>query len=158
QSKRRIDTKSTTADERPSITITTEEHEVNEKAIQALARDASFYQRGNLLVRIMRDGSPASKGIRRPFTPRIDPLPAPLLRERLAANASWIKLRQAKDGVIEEPAHPPSWCISAIHARGEWPGIRHLEAVVDYPVLRPDGTILYQPGYDPSTGLLLDAA
>jgi hypothetical protein len=150
--------KTPSADERPSITITTEEHEVNEKAVHALARDDSIYQRGNMLVRIVRDGSPASRGIRRPFTPRIDPLPAPLLRERLAANASWIKLHEGKDGAAATPAHPPTWCVSAVHARGEWPGIRHLEAVVDYPVLRPDGTILCQPGYDPATGLLLDAA
>jgi hypothetical protein len=153
----RIDAESPSTDDRPQILITTEEHKINEQAVHALGRDASIYQRGNMLVRIVRDGSPATKGIRRPFTPRIDPLPAPLVRERLAANAEWIKLRESKNGVEEAPAHPPSWCISAVHAHGEWPGIRHLEAVVDYPVLRPDGTILIQPGYDPSTGLLLDA-
>jgi hypothetical protein len=152
------DGESPSADDRPSITITTEEHEVNEQAVRSLGHDNSIYQRGNMLVRIVRDRSPASKGIRRPFTPRIDPLPAPLLRERLAANARWIELRQVRDMIIKEPTHPPTWCISAVHARAEWPGIRHLEAVVDYPVLRPDGTILYQFGYDPSTGLLLDAA
>src|SRR5262249_49165413 len=97
------DPKSPVVNDRPSITITTQEHEVNEQAVLALARDTSIYQRGNMLVRIVRDGSPASKGIRRPFTPRIDPLPAPLLRERLAANVSWIKLRQVKEAVIEEP-------------------------------------------------------
>src|SRR5262249_45257501 len=80
-------------DNRPSITITTEEHEVNEQAVRSLAHDNSIYQRGNMLVRIMRDGSPASNVIRRPLTPRIDPLPVPLLRERLAANARWIKLK-----------------------------------------------------------------
>ena len=151
---RPIDGESPSADDRPSITITTEEHEVNEQAVRSLAHDNSIYQRGNMLVRIVRDGSPASNVIRRPLTPRIDPLPVPLLRERLAANARWIKLKKG----IEVPAHPPSWCVSAVHARGEWFRIRHLEAVVDYPVLRPDGTILYQPGYDPSTGLLLDGA
>jgi hypothetical protein len=155
---RPIDDENPSTNDRPSITITTEEHEVNEQAVRSLAHDNMIFQRGNMLVRIVRDGSPASKGIRRPFTPRIDPLPVPLVRERLAANATWIKLRHVKDNLIEEPAHPPSWCISAVHARAEWPSIRHLEAVVDYPVLRPDGTILYKSGYDPSTGLLLDAA
>ena len=46
--------------------------------------------------------------------------------------------------------------MAAVHARADWPGIRHLEAVVDYPVLRPDGTILSRQGYDPETGLLLE--
>jgi hypothetical protein len=143
--------------DRPSITITTEEHEVNAEAVGALARDPDVYQRGGLLVRVVRDVSPATKGIRRPFAPRIETLPPPLLRERLAANAQWVSVRETKDGPVEQAARPPGWCVSAVHARAGWPGIRHLEAVVDYPVLRPDGTILSEPGYDPETGLLLEA-
>jgi hypothetical protein len=54
-----------------------------------------------------------------------------------------------------KPAHPPGWCVSAVHARASWKGIRHLEALVDYPVLKPDGTILDTPGYDEETGLYL---
>jgi hypothetical protein len=136
--------------------ISTEEHEVNAQAVAALARDPGIYQRGGMLVRVVRDASPATKGIRRPFAPRIEMLPPPLLRERLAANAMWIRPRKTQRGDIEEPAHPPAWCVSATHARADWPGIRHLEAVVDYPVLRPDGTVLSRPGYDPETGLFLE--
>jgi hypothetical protein len=143
---------------RPVITITTEEHQVNAAAACALARDEGVYQRGGILVRVVRDASPAAGGIRRPLAPRIEMLPAPLLRERLAANAHWIALRSTRDGIVEEPAHPPAWCVSAVHARGDWPGVWHLEGVVEYPVLRPDGTILDQPGYDPHTGLLLEPA
>jgi hypothetical protein len=79
-----------------------------------------------------------------------------LLRERLAANALWQKIRETGKKTIEVPDHPPGWCVAAVHARADWPGTRHLEAVVDYPVLRPDGTILAQAGYDPETGLLLE--
>jgi hypothetical protein len=143
---------------RPSITITTEEHEVNAAAVAALARDDAIYQRGGMLVRIVRDVSPAAKGIRRPFAPRIEPLPPPLLRERLAANAAWITLKQTQNGAVEMPARPPAWCVAAVHARAAWPGVPHLEAVVDCPVLRPDGTVLDRAGYDPDTGLLLEAA
>jgi hypothetical protein len=127
---------------RPTITITTEEHEVNAEAVAALATEESIYQRGGLLVRVVRDVSPAAKGIRRPFAPRIEPLPPPLLRERLAANARWVALHGKKDEMEERPARPPAWCVSAVHTRAQWPGVRHLEAVLDYPVLRPDGTIL----------------
>jgi hypothetical protein len=144
------------SDDRPCITITTEEHLVNDQAVSALARDGSIYQRGGMLVRVVRDVSPAAKGIRRPFAPRIEPLPPPLLRERLAANARWFSLHETKEGIVEKPARPPAWCVAAVHARADWPGLRHLEAVVDYPVLRPDGTVLYRPGYDPDTGLLLE--
>jgi hypothetical protein len=110
-----------------------------------------------MLVRVVRDVSPAAKGIRRPFAPRIETLPPPLLRERLAANARWVTVRETEHGWIEIPARPPTWCVGAVHARGEWQGIRHLEAVVDYPVLRPDGSILSRPGYDAETRLLLES-
>ena len=145
-------------DARPEIIITTEEHEVNAQAAQALARDPTMYQRGGSLVRVLRDTSPAGKGIRRPLAPRIDALPQPMLRERLSEVARWRSLRETSDGVEERPARPPAWCVSAVHVRAEWPGVRHLEAVVDYPVLRPDGTILCCPGYDTDTGLLLEPA
>src|SRR5262249_25641331 len=81
-----------------------------------------------------------------------------VLRERLAANARWLTIKETAKATIELPAHPPAWCVSAVHARASWPSIRHLEAVVDYPVLRPDGTILTKTGYDPETGLLLEMA
>jgi hypothetical protein len=139
---------------RPRIEIDTDEHVVNEDAANALAHDPSVYQRGAMLVRVVRDVVPQARGIRRPFTPRIEPLPSPLLRERLAANVLWFK--RGRKSI--EKAHPPAWCVAAVHARGEWPGVRHLEAIVDYPVLKPDGTLLCRPGYDPDTGLLLDTA
>jgi hypothetical protein len=142
--------------DRPEIVVTTEEHEVNGLAAEVLARDPALYQRGGMLVRVVRDTSPAAGGIRRPFAPRIEPLPSALLHERLAANARWITIRETQQGPQEFAARPPGWCVAAVHARADWPGLRHLEAVVDYPVLRPDGTILDRPGYDEATGLLLD--
>src|SRR5262249_47499027 len=74
------------------------------------------------------------------------------------ANAGWVTVKETENAANEKPAHSPAWCVSAVHARADWQGIRHLEAVVDYPVLRPNGTILAQPGYDPETGLLLEMA
>jgi hypothetical protein len=146
------------SDDRPVIVISTQEHEVNEEAAGCLARDQSLYQRGGMLVRVLRDTSPAAGGIRRPFAPRVEPMPAALLRERLTACARWIVVKETKEGAVEVPAHPPGWCVPAVHARADWPGVRHLEAVVDYPVFRPDGTVLASPGYDPKSGTLLDPA
>src|SRR5262249_5774669 len=93
---------------RPTITITTDEHLVNDQAVSALARDQSIFRRGGLLVRMVRDASPAAKGIRRPFAPRIEPLPPPLLRERLAANALWTTVQESKESSVEKPARPPA--------------------------------------------------
>lgn len=38
--------------------------------------------------------------------------------------------------------------------RGKYPNFRKLRAITEVPVLRPDGTILQTPGYDPTTELL----
>jgi hypothetical protein len=139
-------------DERPAILICTKEHEINERAAAALATDDSLFQRAGTLVRVLRDSRPHDEGIRRSLSPYIEPLPKSLVRERLAASVQWLK--EGKDG--PEPAHPPAWCISAVHERGHWQGMRHLEAVLDFPVLRPDGTILRETGYDADTGLMLE--
>src|SRR5262249_55058908 len=54
--------------------------------------------------------------------------------------------------------HPPVWLVSAVDARSDWPGIRHLLGVSDAPVLRADGSIWQTAGYDPVTGVLYEPA
>jgi hypothetical protein len=54
-----------------------------------------------------------------------------------------------------KPCHPPAWLVNEICARAQWHGIRHLEAIVETPVMLADGEILQRPGYDPSSGLFL---
>jgi hypothetical protein len=139
------------------IIVSTEEYKTNDQAIDALANDPVIYQRGGSLVRVVCDESPATKGIRRALTPRIDLVPVAVLRGRLTEIARFVSWKQVGGKWVTQPTHPPGWCIAYIHALGQWPGIRHLEAVVEYPVLKPDGTILGTPGYDAETGLLLDA-
>jgi hypothetical protein len=64
--------------------------------------------------------------------------------------------KPAGDGTWEEvPAHPPNWSVAAVHARGQWVGIRHLEAVVSHPVVLADGSMLAAHGYDRGSGLLV---
>jgi hypothetical protein len=135
---------------RPTILITLEEMEVNDQAVAALAKDVSLYQRGGMLVKLVTDETPKN-GIRWSAGPRIEALPRELLRERLAARATWMQPK----GEDEIGARPPAWCVGAVHARGHYPGVRHLHAAVNHPILRPDGTILDRPGYDAQTGLLL---
>jgi len=121
------------SEDRPTITITTEEHQVNEQAVAALGRDAGLYQRGGMLVRVVRDASPAAKGIRRPFSPRIEPLPPPLLARAAGRERAVVQGLPDKGGTEERRDRPPAWCVAAVHARADWPGVRHLEAVVDLP-------------------------
>jgi hypothetical protein len=139
----------------PDIVVGVEAHAVIDQAVKALADDPSVYQRGSFLVRVVRDASPAAdeNGIRRPMAPRIDRVPMPTLLEKLTASANWWE-RDAKGRLY--PTLPPHWCVAGVDNRAEWPGVRHLEGVVEYPVLRPDGTLLLKPGYDSQTCLLFE--
>jgi hypothetical protein len=140
---------------RPKIIIGTREDKVNAKAVAALAVDHNVYQRGNMLVRLLSQSAESCGGIRRPRAPHIDDLPRSILQERLSAVAQWV----SKDDEGEEtPAHPPAWSVSAIYDRGFWGAVPYLEAVIDHPMLRSDGTVLNKAGYDEESGLLLAPA
>jgi hypothetical protein len=145
-------------DDRPKIVTGTDEYRVNAEAIAALAAGTDVYQRGNMLVRAVRtetDPDPHAVVRRPPGSPVVRPLPQPLLRELFTRCARWVSIRETEKEVIEKPVHPPDWCVSAVHNRDRWPGIRHLEAAVDHPVILCDGTVLGANGYDPRSQLLV---
>jgi hypothetical protein len=139
---------------RMEVVVGVREHEVNDAAVAALGPDPDLYQRGGALVRVLVEPSAACRAVRRPAGPRIDLLPKATLRERLTRAADWFAARESKDGTAFIPAHPPDWCVAAVLARGDWPSVRRLEAVVEYPVLLPDSRVLAGPGFDPDSGLL----
>jgi hypothetical protein len=138
----------------PTIEVTVREHEVNDQAVAALRSEPDLYQRGGALVRVLVEPATDGRAIRRPAGPRIDALPAATLRERLTRCAAWVKIHRSSHGEAVIPTHPPDWCVPAVLARGDWPGVRRLEALVEYPVLLPDGRVLTTPGFDPASGLL----
>ncbi len=52
------------------------------------------------------------------------------------------------------PIDPPERILRGLLERGQW-AFPRITGVINVPTLRPDGTILNQPGYDPATGLWL---
>lgn len=137
---------------RRAIVIGTDEHRVNDEAAAALTTDPMIYQSAGQLVRVLHDADNAGRGIYRPAGPRIDPIPYPALRDRLTAVAQFFHVVDGKSS----PAHPPPWCVSGVAERRHWPGMRVLDAIVPFPILRPDGSILATPGYDRASRLFLD--
>ena len=113
--------------ERPQIEITTEEHSVNDQAIAALAADPDLYQRGHMLVRVLREG-PRPDDMetgRDPGGLTIVPIHAATLRERLTQYACWVKKTKRPDGEeVYWPVHPPDWVVPAVLNRGSWEGVR----------------------------------
>jgi putative DNA primase/helicase len=154
------------ADNRPVIRITTEHHEVIAQAVAALAAadlpaEEAVFQRGNMLVRVLREPADAKKMElnRQEGTPRIAPLPAALLDAFLTKTGRWMKRSKNDDGAWDYiQAHPPRWAILGVDALGNWPGIPLLEGIIEAPTLRADGSIIDVPGWDRRTGLLYEPA
>ncbi len=130
----------------PVITLDTDEMKVVDEAVDALANRLEIYHRGGVLVHIVHEEITAPGIIRPPTAPTIQTVAGPRVREVLSAAANW----RSDD---DSPSHPPLWVVQALMARGNWPELRLLEGVVESPILRPDGSILAQPGYDKDTGL-----
>ena len=145
--------------ERPEIVITTEEHAVNDAAVAALPAATGVYQRGGLLVHVVEldTPTPGTAAVRQPAGATVvRELSPPLLREQFTRVADWVKMVPAGEGEFETvPAHPPGWCVQAVHARGTWPGVARLEAVVTHPILLADGSLLAADGYHRPTGVLV---
>jgi hypothetical protein len=144
-------------DNRPEIFVTTEEMVVNDRAVAALAADATLFQRNHQLVHVVR--SPVVKQgdtVRRPAgTPIIRTMQAATLKENLTSVARWRAFRVDRKGELKEvSSHPPGWSVAAILARGKWEGIRQLAGIVEVPTIRSDGSIIEKPGYDDATDLL----
>lgn len=140
------------ADERPEIKIDHELADVTEEAVEALATDEEVFQRGGMLVHVVRPLNAA----KRAGAPVIRELPSAVLRVRLTQAARWMRwdsrTKEWKRGTC------PEAIVHAVHARGTWTTprarVRPLVSVITAPTIRPDGSLLQAAGYDDPTGLL----
>lgn len=140
----------------PNILIDTDEHRVVTQTVAALTADPDIYQRGGMLVRVLRDADPHDGILRCYGSATINSLPQANLRERMTRCAKFTKYMRQDGEIVEIKAHPTPWLVSAVDARGEWPGVPRLMGVSDAPVLRADGSVWQTPGYDPITGVLYE--
>lgn len=96
-----------------------------------------------------------------------DDVPLPLSATRLSAARLaallaehldiWRARTDAKGTTWEEEITPARAVLDAVLSRQSWPGLPVLRRIISTPVLRPDGTLLQDPGYDPATGYYLTA-
>lgn len=140
-------------DELPTILLDHKEHRAVDEAIAALAVAPDLYQRGGILVRVIREQVRSDGFLRSVGARMIQKLPTATLRERLTQVACFTRLNKYGEA---RPAHPASWLVSAVDARGGWSGVRHLIAISDAPILRFDGTVYQTPGYDAQSCVLYD--
>lgn len=108
------------------------------------------YQRGRELVRPAQQEVPASKG-RMTISAGMAKVTHPGMIDLLSQAADWKKFDARRKK--EVAADPPGIVADVILARvGQWK-LPTVAGVITTPTIRPDGTILHQPGYDPVTRL-----
>ncbi len=84
------------------------------------------------------------------------PLAAPGFANLLAHDAyAYRTVTGPNDDTWEEEHVPADRILTSALTGSHWPGLRPLRGIVGSPVLRPDGSLLQTPGYDPPTGLYL---
>jgi hypothetical protein len=78
----------------------------------------------------------------------IDALNENALRGMLARAAGFVRVTKNSKGMQFEKENPPLAVVKDILTLGAWPGIPQMEGIIETPVIRADGTILSEPGYD----------
>lgn len=134
-------------DNLPEIVVSNRQlRDITAESIAAMEvgnKPESLFIRAGSLVRLR--GSETDEGV----VTIIDTATTNIIRCRMSQTANYIKL--TRDGnPISVP--PPEDNAKDVLAVGEWP-FPPLDAVVATPVVRQDGTILTEPGYDRATRL-----
>jgi hypothetical protein len=125
-------------------------HEAANAGLAALA-GVTFYQRDRNLVRISRVKSKASDGTT-VIVPSVMAVNNTMLGRVLGQAARWQKIKATGEIIAIDP---PNEVVEQIAVMtDEWP-FPPLRGVIDTPTLRPDGSLLQSPGYDPATGYVL---
>jgi hypothetical protein len=117
--------------------------DVTQDALDALAAandPPSLFVRSGGLARVRAD----ERG-----RPVIDDVDAGILRAMMERSALWYRVTKEREF---RHVPPPDDNVRDALALGAWP-FPPLESITETPALRPDGTILDRPGYDPATRL-----
>ena len=109
-----------------------------------------FYQ-GERLVRVVGNRFKAVSGSQ--HSPlEVQHVSAANLKEMLSSKFVFLKI----DSKGVHAAYPPPQLVNGLLERAKFPSLKHLRGVTEVPVLRTDGSVLQDAGYDPVTELLFE--
>jgi hypothetical protein len=111
-----------------------------------------IYQRSGSLVYPIVTEVDASHG-RRTKVAQLEKIETPYLRDQLRLNADWLRYdKRDKEWV---PCNPPQeTAVTILSRKGRWT-FPTIAGVITTQTMRPDGSLLLQPGFDKATRLLL---
>jgi hypothetical protein len=129
-----------------------------EAAIMADTSHAAIFQRGDILVRLVRDANHGKTSIRRAANAlTIRPVTSNYLLTRMAEAARFAKndgRSAARSLIAKDP--PSDYAMALMSRAGHW-SFYPLLAMVEAPTLRPDTwSMLQEPGYDPESALYFE--
>lgn len=149
-------------DDRPEVRIGKDMHRVVEEISEALAKDPLCYQRSHRLITVV--GTPRKvNGAVVARVPTIRELESSSLLLRMTRHVKMLAYKEPSDTAIKkaqlagkdinrwQEVLPSDTIRLATLAAGEWPAIRDLVGVTEAPILRRDGTIVQDAGYDLAT-------
>lgn len=134
-------------DSRPKIKVNNRYlREVTDDTLEAIRRannPPEIFVRAGTTVRVVEDEN---------GTPQIQNMDLNHVKERADQVADFVRVTERGGELVETKVNPPEAVIKNLMARHSLP-FPPLEAVVESPILRPEGSIFGKPGYDPETRL-----
>jgi putative DNA primase/helicase len=117
-----------------------------------LAAGVDIYESSGELVRPLVD-SVAAAGGRKTFVAQLETVTPVYLRDLLSRHAVWQSyvVRESKT-VTRDP--PMDIAKTILGRSGEW-SFPTVNGVISTPTMRPDGSLITEPGFDDATGLIL---
>lgn len=140
------------SDTLPEIVISTDQKAVVDCAERAIWKVGNVFQRGGLLVHVVRDNSGPDWFKSPEGMAKVAALKSEHLRERIGAAARWRRISKTNH---LEPAMVPPWVPKTLLERDHW-SFPALQGISETPVLRVDGTIHDVPGYDSRSRIIYD--
>jgi hypothetical protein len=132
--------------------------DIVDDAVRAIlaASEPHLFQRGSSLVRLKRiERKETKRGVtRQAGSLIISEATSEYIRCEMARTARYIRFNKKEKKYL--PTDPPLKYAHAIATRDELP-FKMLQATIEAPTLRADGSILQQYGYDEKTGLFFDS-
>jgi hypothetical protein len=137
---------------RREIVVCPPEHEVVKAAVEVLEQQGGYYIRGKRFVYVWRHrGSRGRSGLKLPQgSPLICEATPHWLREQLSRHVRFVK--ENAEGLTRD-CLVPEWLAPMVLSSSKLQVLPELQALVEVPVLLPDGTILEEPGLDPANGV-----
>ena len=123
--------------------ISGQEHVAVDKLLEVLRNAPDIFEYGSELVTVVKAGE-------------LMPLNEHALRYFVGGIVQFVAFKKTRNELVRYLIDPPGPVLKSILGLGSLRNLKRISAVISAPTLRPDGTLLDQPGYDAQTEILYE--